>query len=276
MPGAFAIAPRVCPSSRRPAPGALGFQGEARSAGVTFVRRITHTWRSLGIEAGAYPLGRSQLAALASGLPQAALASSGERNVRRYARERAQVVVLALEIAVLDEKVLPFLLGVAVIEESRLLVEQLLLVHPRQEAALLQAALERLCRGAILTYKGRCRELPALASRLTAHHLDTGSLLHRPHCDLIVPVRRLLSGCERYSTLGDAAALLGVGQQHAGDRADVDSTSAYQAWLQGSRIQVLQGIIDENERALLTTVALARYLCAISEARSPPPAGGLE
>jgi uncharacterized protein YprB with RNaseH-like and TPR domain len=93
----------------------------------------------------------------------------------------------------------PFLIGAGFYTDSGFTVEQYFIRDYHEEKAMLRAFMERLLRfESLVTYNGKCFDIPLIASRLILHRL-TDQISAYPHFDLLFTIRRLykrrLSDC---------------------------------------------------------------------------------
>jgi uncharacterized protein YprB with RNaseH-like and TPR domain len=93
----------------------------------------------------------------------------------------------------------PFLIGAGFYTDSGFTVEQYFIRDYHEEKAMLLAFMERLsCFESLVTYNGKCFDIPLIASRLILHRL-TDQISAYPHFDLLFTIRRLykrrLSDC---------------------------------------------------------------------------------
>ncbi|MFN2569352.1 MAG: ribonuclease H-like domain-containing protein [Candidatus Dormibacteria bacterium] len=257
--------PRPSPTRRPPASelqldsaeraAALGFAAERAAGGTAFVRRVSVGLRPLlngaGLEAAPGPEG---LLGLGCRLPP-------EGRVTTPAEE--EVVVLDIEtLGLRGSGVLAFLVGLGTPAGDRLEVEQLLLADPEGETALLSALISRLRRRRlIVTYNGRCFDVPALVARCVVNRLPPAGLEDPLHADLLGPVRRLFRDRLGVCTLRQAEGGL-LGYEREGDVPGCEAPARYRTWLRSGCAALLRGVVVHNELDLCTTMVLGSRLAA--------------
>jgi uncharacterized protein YprB with RNaseH-like and TPR domain len=212
----------------------------------------------------------------AAGMPGEAVACAGPllrlvgRTAGPAAEDRSAVAGAAPPLAVLDIEslglrgsgVLAFLVGVGLQRGRHLEVNQVLLVEPGDEQALLTAVLDRLAgAAALLTYNGRTFDLPTLRSRCIVNRLDGAGLDEPPHCDLLGPVRRLFRERLGSCTLRQAELEL-LAMERVDDVAGAEAPARYHAWLRGAGPEVLAGVVRHNQLDLCATAVLGARLVA--------------
>ena len=168
-----------------------------------------------------------------------------------------------------------FLVGVAVVEDGRLVVLQYFMRDFDDEPALLTALEPLLARArAIVTFNGSGFDLPLLETRFVLARRRWPSML--PHLDLLRPARRVwtgwLSDC-RLSTL--ESAVLGLARED-----DVPGgliPMLYFDYLRSRRAAPLRRVFEHNRADVLSLVALvgwfARALADTSGVRPEELAG---
>ncbi len=154
-----------------------------------------------------------------------------------------------------------FLIGLGTFEGDSFLVRQFFLTGPSGEEAMLAAALESLSSAAALvTFNGRCFDLPLLETRFTLNRLRPPGAL--PHLDLLHPTRRLyrrrLPSC-RLAHL--ETALLGLERED-----DVPGwliPSLYFDYLRFGRAAPLEAVFRHNSLDILSMVTLFAHLARV-------------
>lgn len=154
-----------------------------------------------------------------------------------------------------------FLVGLAWFDNGALQVEQLLLRHFGDEAAMLERLVHHLDRAScIVTYNGKSFDWPLLKSRFILHRRTPPVL---PHLDVLHCARRVFgrrNGPMRLT--GVESDILGFVRQHDIDGADIPAT--YFAFLRGAARHTLTPVVTHNAHDLLALVAtlgtLARRL----------------
>jgi uncharacterized protein YprB with RNaseH-like and TPR domain len=85
----------------------------------------------------------------------------------------------------------PFLIGAGFYTDSGFTVEQFFIRDYHEEKAMLRAFMGRLSRfESLVTYNGKCFDIPLIASRLILHRLQD-QITAYPHFDLLYTIRRL-------------------------------------------------------------------------------------
>jgi uncharacterized protein YprB with RNaseH-like and TPR domain len=154
---------------------------------------------------------------------------------------------------------LVFLVGLGAFDGDDFLVRQFFLAGPSGEEAMLAATVEALSpAGALVSFNGRCFDLPLLETRLTLNRLRPPSP-PAPHLDLLYPARRLyrrrLESC-RLAHL--EAALLGLERED-----DVPGwliPSLYFNYLRFGQAAPLEAVFRHNALDILSMVTLLAHL----------------
>ena len=157
---------------------------------------------------------------------------------------------------------LVFLVGLGAFDGDGFLVRQFFLAGPSGEEAMLAATVEALsAAGALVSFNGRCFDLPLLETRLTLNRLRPPSPA-APHLDLLYPARRLyrrrLESC-RLAHL--EAALLGLERED-----DVPGwliPSLYFDYLRFGRAAPLEAVFRHNALDILSMVTLLAHLAHV-------------
>ena len=147
-----------------------------------------------------------------------------------------------------------FLVGLAYFEESRLVVEQLLLRRPSEEPALLACLAERIHAASVLiTFNGKAFDLPTLAARYVMNRLP--ELPPRAHLDLLHVARRLhrsrVGSCTLRAVESD---VLGFVRDADIDGADV--APRYGHYLRTGDESVLVAVVEHNFWDVVSMAAL--------------------
>jgi uncharacterized protein YprB with RNaseH-like and TPR domain len=255
--GAGAAAPR----RRPPEPdlteraAELDFHPEETSAGTTFVRRLKVDLH-LFLEA----------AGLASVPPVADLLDllghpCGDGSPAWVSGEG--VGVLDIEsLGLRGSGVMAFLVALGIQRGDELEAEQLLLVDPGGEAAMLSVIAQRIRDHRLwLTYNGRSFDIPVLAARCTINRLDPTGVQPRLHGDLLGPVRRLFRDRLGACTLRHAEMSL-LNHHRVDDVPGIEAPGRYRAWLRGGRASVLTGVLEHNLQDIISTVLVGARLAA--------------
>ncbi len=255
--GAGAAAPRPRPPQPDPAAraAALGFHPHQSGRGSAYIRRLTIDLRPFLASAGldtSPPVG--DLLALL-GHP------CGDGGPAWVSGEG--VGVLDIEsLGLRGSGVMAFLVALGVQRGDVLETEQLLLVDPGDEAALLSAIAARIAAHRLwLTYNGRSFDIPVLAARCTINRLDPASVVPRLHGDLLGPVRRLFRERLGACTLRHAEMSL-LGHHRVDDVPGAEAPARYRAWLRGAPGSVLGGVVEHNLQDIVSTVVVGARLAA--------------
>ena len=183
----------------------------------------------------------------------------------------APVVFLDVETTALDRGAgaIAFMIGIAVLIDGGLQIEQWILTRLSSEAAMLADLLTRLGAlvgaGAVLSsFNGASFDLPLLRTRLRRAGLSSLAL-ERPHLDLLPPARRMWRGNGADCRLGTLERTqLGVRRTH--DIAGHEIPAVFWAWLRrpdDHEVQaVMRRVADHNLADLVTLPALAAALHA--------------
>ena len=155
-----------------------------------------------------------------------------------------------------------FLVGLGAFDGDDFLVRQLFLAGPSGEEAMLATTLEALSTaGALVSFNGRCFDLPLLETRFTLNRLRPPSPAV-PHLDLLYPARRLyrrrLESC-RLAHL--ETALLGLERED-----DVPGwliPSLYFEYLRFGRAAPLEAVFRHNALDILSMVTLLAHLAQV-------------
>ena len=155
-----------------------------------------------------------------------------------------------------------FLVGLGAFDGDDFLVRQLFLAGPSGEEAMLAVAGEALSSaGALVSFNGRCFDMPLLETRFTLNRLRLPSPA-LPHVDLLYPARRLyrrrLESC-RLAHL--ETALLGLERED-----DVPGwliPSLYFEYLRFGRAAPLEAVFRHNALDILSMVTLLAHLAHI-------------
>ena len=162
-----------------------------------------------------------------------------------------------------------FLVGLAYVEEERLVTEQLLLRRLSGEAQLLTALAQRLGRARrLVTFNGRRFDWPILEARFVLARQSPAVI--NAHTDLIHPARRLwhrVFGTHRLSAL--EAEVLGAPRR--GDVPGWEIPMIYVEYLRSTDRAALDPIVDHNRSDLLALVLLHGEVARVL--RAPQAAG---
>ncbi len=155
---------------------------------------------------------------------------------------------------------LPFLIGLAFFEDGVLVVEQLLLARPGEEAPMLAHLAERVAAAdAICTYNGKSFDWPLLRSRgiMARHPLPEP----RAHLDLLHAARRVFGRRLGRVRLVDLEADV-LRFRREGDIDGAEIPERYWAYVRGADASPLAPVLEHNANDL---VALAALLPALAE-----------
>jgi hypothetical protein len=147
-----------------------------------------------------------------------------------------------------------FLIGLATFEEGELVVEQLFLRAPSEEAALLATVGDRIRRASFLvTFNGKAFDLPTLAGRYVMNRRAPPP--ERPHLDLLHVARRLhkarLGSCTLKAVESE---VLGFVRNADIDGADV--APRYSHFLRTGDEAPLRAVVDHNSWDVVSMAAL--------------------
>jgi uncharacterized protein YprB with RNaseH-like and TPR domain len=161
-----------------------------------------------------------------------------------------------------------FLVGLGTFDGDDFLVRQLFLAGPSGEEAMLAVTVEALsAAGALVSFNGRCFDLPLLETRFTLNRLRPPSPA-LPHLDLLYPAcrlyRRRLESC-RLAHL--ETALLGLERED-----DVPGwliPSLYFDYLRFGRAAPLEAVFRHNAMDILSMVTLLAHLAHVVAGKRP-------
>jgi hypothetical protein len=154
-----------------------------------------------------------------------------------------------------------FLVGAARVDGETLVARQYLLARFCGEPALL-AELARFGAGtdALVTFNGKCFDLPLLAARYRLCGLPD-PFAGRPHADLLHPVRRAFGRRWPDCRLATVEGRL-LGFARAGDLPSAEVPLAWFRWLRQGQPDRLPAVLDHNRWDLLSLAALLPALRA--------------
>lgn len=155
---------------------------------------------------------------------------------------------------------LAFMIGAARYRDDGCLrVRQWVLGNFAAEAGMLSELVEWLGRDAVLvSYNGKCFDLPLLTARLGMHRIDhdLGGLRH---LDLMYGVRRAYRHHWPDCRLQTAERrLLGLERQH--DLPGAEAPAAWRTWLDRAAVGPLRGVLDHNFQDVASLALLHRRL----------------
>ena len=148
-----------------------------------------------------------------------------------------------------------FLVGVAYFDDGELVVEQLLLRSPAEEAPLLGRVRELVeAASFLITFNGKSFDVPTLQGRMVMNRLP--HLPDRPHFDLLHVARRLHRARIRTCTLKAVESeVLGFVRDADIDGGDV--APRYTHFLRTGDESVLRAVVDHNSWDVISMAALA-------------------
>lgn len=166
-----------------------------------------------------------------------------------------------------------FLVGVAFFRERALEVHQLLMRDYAEEPAMLQELAGLLSgRDFLVTYNGKCFDLPLLEARFILARMDVDVQRHA-HLDLLFPARRLWRGRAEDCRLATLERTV-CGFERAGDVDGSEIPGIYFDYLARRDPARLSRVIDHNRWDLLSLAALlARVLGLVRDPRSDAEIG---
>lgn len=154
---------------------------------------------------------------------------------------------------------LPFLVGLGWFEGEALVVRQLFLGRPGEEAPMLREFAARLAAAsALVTFNGKCFDWPLLRTRLVMNRVAAPAL--PPHVDLLHCARRLFKRRLGSTRLQDLEAHV-LGFHRAGD--DIEGAlipEVYFEWLRSGATARLQRVLEHNVRDVVTMAAVLAEL----------------
>lgn len=161
---------------------------------------------------------------------------------------------------------LPFLVGLAFVDEGALVVEQLHLSGPGAERPLLQRLSERVeAASALVSFNGRSFDWPLLRTRFVMNRLTPPP--PRVHLDLLHASRRVLRHWQRETRLCTVeSAVLDV--HRVGDLDGAQVPAAWFDFLRTGRVATLARVLSHNLQDLRSTAALLAWLGAAWEQRT--------
>lgn len=158
---------------------------------------------------------------------------------------------------------LAFMVGVARIgAQGALQVRQFVLGRFAAEPALLHAMLEWIGPDAsLVSYNGRCFDVPLLQSRFRLHRIGSG-LAELPHLDLMYTVRRAFRRHWPDCRLQTAERRL-LGIERVDDLPGAEAPAAWQAWLCQRNCTPLKAVLTHNFQDVASLALLHRRLVAM-------------
>ncbi len=153
----------------------------------------------------------------------------------------------------------PFLIGVAKIENGSVQMRQFFLPDYNDEAGMLEAFCEELpddC--SLVSYNGLSFDQPALLSRCIVNRIAT-NLDTLPHYDLLFPMRRLFKRRLKDCKLQNIEKQI-LGFERVDDIPGFLIPSCYFDWLSEEKTDLLNPIVEHNRLDILSLVFLAGFL----------------
>jgi hypothetical protein len=233
-----------------PAWTALGVTRLAVDAGECLYRRVEYPPDH---RHGHHRLG--EFAECAAALAALCVGGAGEAP----APEAERILFLDLETTGLGVGAgnVPFMTGLAYFEDGRFVIEQMLIRHPAEERAMLEALLDRLARRPYLaTYNGRTFDWPLLKGRFIMNGFGRHAAAEPTHLDFLHPSRSIWKNTLASLRLSHVEEeRLGIAR---GD--DVPGAMApaiYFRFLQEGDPEPLGGVFRHNELDMLALACLA-------------------
>ncbi|MCG6965793.1 MAG: ribonuclease H-like domain-containing protein [Chromatiaceae bacterium] len=155
---------------------------------------------------------------------------------------------------------LAFMIGVArYVGDQALEVRQFVLANFAAEAEMLRQLVGWIGRAAVLvSYNGKCFDLPLLAARLGMHRI-ADALSGLPHLDLMYSVRRAYRGRWPDCRLQTAEKRL-LRFFRVDDLPGAEAPAAWRAWLDSGATPAMRGILQHNLQDLVSLACLHRRL----------------
>ena len=162
-----------------------------------------------------------------------------------------------------------FMVGVARVDtQGQLQVRQFVLGRFAAEPAMLRAMADWIGPNArLVSYNGRCFDVPLLQSRLCLHRIDC-RLAGLPHLDLMYTVRRAFRRHRPDCRLQTAERRL-LDIERVDDLPGAEAPAAWQAWLSRRQSAPLNGVLRHNLQDLASLALLHRRLVAVYAGDGP-------
>jgi hypothetical protein len=233
-----------------PAWTALGVTRLVNDAGECLIRRI------------AYPLshrhGCHRLDELAECAPALEALCSGGMSVAP-APKAERILFLDLETTGLGVGAgnVPFMTGIAYVEGSRFIIEQMMIRHPAEERAMLEELRRKLEeRPYLATYNGRTFDWPLLKGRFILNGFGRGAAAEPRHLDFLHPSRSIWRNTLASLRLSHVEEeRLGIAR--SGDVPGSMAPAIYFRFLQDGDPEPLGGVFRHNELDMLSLACLA-------------------
>jgi uncharacterized protein YprB with RNaseH-like and TPR domain len=156
---------------------------------------------------------------------------------------------------------LAFLAGLGALEDGQLVLRQFLMTRPGAEAEMLALLASACAPGRVLvTYNGKCFDLPLLATRFRLGRLPD-PCAGRAHADLLQLARRALRGQVpdfRLRTLEERA----LGHWRENDLPGSEAPAAWRALLREGRWDRIRDVLRHNRDDLVSLAALTVHLAS--------------
>jgi hypothetical protein len=160
----------------------------------------------------------------------------------------------------------PFLLGFGYLEGDGLVIEQCLMRHPGEEAAVLSYFNESLRRFRhVVTYNGKSFDWPVLRSRFVLNRLDLKDD-HICHMDWLYPSRRLWRSVLPSCSLGNVEAAV-LGMERESDVPGSLAPTLYFRYLSEGDAGLLHGVLLHNERDVVALAGLTGLFARLLDGR---------
>jgi hypothetical protein len=164
-----------------------------------------------------------------------------------------------------------FLVGLGFFSGDEIVVEQVFMREPDDEAALLSLVWEAASRLPFLvSFNGKSFDMSVLQSRMVMHRMctrETAELKLRPHLDLLHAARNLYRGLWQDVRLQTLEAHL-LGFRREDDVPGSLAPTCWFSWLRDADVRPLVGIAGHNRLDVLSMVALAGVLAREAEPRA--------
>ena len=167
---------------------------------------------------------------------------------------------------------LAFMVGAARLRDPRTLeLRQYLLAGFAAERRMLQAFSNWVGpRAVLVSYNGKCFDLPLLLARCRIHRVDH-ALAGLRHLDLMYGVRRAFRRSWPDCRLQTAERRL-LGLQRVDDMPGAAAPAAWQAWLRNGSSEGLAGVLRHNHQDVVSLALLHRRLATIYDGGAPAAA----
>jgi uncharacterized protein YprB with RNaseH-like and TPR domain len=165
---------------------------------------------------------------------------------------------------------LPFVVGLGWFEGESLVLRQLFLGRPGQEAPLLRMLAERLEASSLLvTFNGKSFDWPLLRTRFVLNRIPVPAAL--PHLDLLHCARRVFKRRLGATRLQDLELAV-LGFRREGDIDGAEIPAVYFEWLRGGTSAQVERVLEHNAQDLISMAAVLAELCRRFEDIAPEDA----